>query len=102
MLEAVIAAGEDQYQMHRIMLHNTEAPGLEAQLAISLVEKWGMVSGVDAGEDSTGHSKFRLLTPREVVNRACETSETLIAEIRSRNWFTILPSYSEMIEGKKK
>ena len=103
MLQAVIAYGENQYRMPKVIMHDTELPGFEARLAISLVERWGMVSAVDAGEDSSGRSKGRLLTPREVVNRACETAEVMVAEIRSRNWFAILPSYPEMIaEAKKK
>ena len=42
----------------------------EAILAMSLIERWGMVAGQPDGEDSAGRSKLRLSTPEELVDRA--------------------------------
>lgn len=87
----------NQYQTDtpQFTLHDTEAPNFEARLAIALVEKWGMVSGVEGGEDSSGRAKLRLMTPGEVVERAVATSELLAKTIREKNWMTIIPSFEE-------
>lgn len=79
----------------QITIHDTEVPIFEARLAVNLVEKWGMVSGVEDGEDKTGRAKMRLMTPAEVVERAITTSELLAKTIRGKNWMTVLPSWDE-------
>lgn len=61
-----------------------------AALALDLTRSWGMVAGKPGGEDSGGREKLALLTPQEVVDRACETAELLIAEFESRNWLLYL------------
>lgn len=76
-------------------IHDTEAPTFEARLAISLVEKWGMVSGIEDGEDRSGRAKLRLMTPAEVIERAMSTSELLAAAIRDKKWMTALPTYED-------
>lgn len=85
----------DRFQGSRpeIVIHETEQPIFQARLAIALVERWGMVSGAEDGEDSTGRAKGRRLTPQEVVDRACETAEKLTDAIRSRDWFTKIPEW---------
>lgn len=86
-----------QYQTDRptVVVHDTEAPTFEGRLAIVLVEKWGMICAAPDGEDAGGRAKLRPLTPSEVIDRACETAERLAKELRSRGWFTVLPSWEE-------
>jgi len=102
MIEFFVTDERSNFSQPKIGMHEREVPDLQAKLALSFVEKWGMVSGTDAGEDGTGRAKIRLLTPREVVNRACETAEILVEELRSRNWFVMLPPYKEVLENSKK
>lgn len=88
----------NQYQVDnpKLVIHDTEAPTFEGRLAIVLVEKWGMVAGVDDGEDKAGRSKLRLMAPDEVVKRACTTSALLAAALREKGWMTALPAWGDM------
>jgi len=93
----------DEYNLVRpkIVLHETEALTIEARLAATLVERWGMVAGTDGGEDSQGRAKLKLQSPTEVVARACETAELLMAEIRRRKWFVEVPPWDEIQKQAK-
>lgn len=69
------------------MIHNKFHPDMRARLAMTLIEKWGMVAATVAdGEDSAGRSRMRLLTPAEVVGRACETAERAVEEMHRLGW----------------
>ena len=70
----------------RCVMHVRHQPNHRAQLAASLIERWGMVAGEVDGEDSTGRAKGRLQTPDELVTRACDTAERLYAELERRDW----------------
>ena len=98
----VIVTNKHNFREPQIMVHEREIPDLEAKIAISLVEKWGMVSGAEGGEVSTGRAKLRLMTPHEVVDRACETAEALVAELRTRKWFVAVAPYGEIADHAKK
>jgi len=69
----------------------TEAHHTVGQIAIGLVAQWGMVMGHPDGEDSSGKSKLRLMTPEEVVARACDTAQLLCEELHKRDWILSLP-----------
>ena len=62
-------------------------PTLKARLALSLIEKWGMVA-CDA-------EHTRLLKPGEVVERACETADIAIDRMHELGWFTTMPAPQE-------
>lgn len=57
-----------------------------ARLAIVLIERHGLVSGVEVKEDSAGRAYLCLPSPSELVNRACDISNTLFDEIEKRGW----------------
>jgi hypothetical protein len=89
---------QDQYQLKSpcIKIHDTEVWTLEARLAMSLVERWGMVAAAPDGEDSAGRAKGRLQSPEELVSRACRAAELVAAECRARGWFVEAPSWAEV------
>jgi hypothetical protein len=80
----------------RLMLHDTEVPTREAQLAMELVGRWGTVAGVPDGEDAAGRAKLRLMTPEELAIRACHSAEMLFGEMRRRGWIIQAPDISEL------
>lgn len=80
----------------RPVVHETECPNFEAKLAISLLEKWGMVAAEPDGEDSARRAKLRLSTPQELAVRACNVASETAAEIRKRGWFVPVPTWAEM------
>jgi hypothetical protein len=65
---------------------------LEAQIAVTLVEKWGLVAGDLAdGEDSAGRARIRLQTPKELVARAMETAALLVSALETHGWIKPAP-----------
>lgn len=78
-----------------IRVHDTEIPNLEARIAITLAEKFGIITAQPDGEDSAGRQKLCLLPPSEVAARACAVAEKLTSEIRSRNWMVTCPTLQE-------
>lgn len=76
-----------------------ESPNLEARIAVSLVERWGLVAGEEGGEDSSGRAKLRIQSPEEVVNRAVTTAELLVSAIRDKNWLVQSPHPSELYDS---
>lgn len=68
--------------------HNMATHGYEAGCALHFVEKWGAISAVPDGEDSSGRQKLRLQTPAELVERATETAALLYSKLRELGWMT--------------
>lgn len=84
----------------QVKINNRLAYNAIAELASHLIDRWGMVSGAPDGEDSAGRAKMRLLSPEEVVRRACDTAELAFREFSKRDWVTVLPSLSELKQAK--
>jgi hypothetical protein len=76
----------------RIILYRTQVPNTAAELATHFIERWGMVAGQPDGEDSSGRSKIRLATPKEMVDRAMETAELLLDTIEKKGWVIEIPA----------
>lgn len=70
----------------------------EAKLAFSFIEKWGMVSSEEDGEDSAGRQKLRLATPEAVVTRAFEISRLAMHAARERQLTYSHPTLAELDE----
>jgi hypothetical protein len=60
-------------------------------IAKEMVLRWGMAAAVENGEDSAGRQRIRTATPEELVQRACNTAELLVAEFERRGWYLDLP-----------
>lgn len=63
----------------------------KGRMAVSLIERWGLVAGKPFGEDSAGRSQVVPMDPAEIVNRACNTAEQAIEEFKRRGWFHEVP-----------
>ena len=61
---------------------------LKAQLAISLIDKWGLVASKIEGETSNGGNRLLVMTPKEMVGRAMETAERAVDEMTALGWIT--------------
>lgn len=75
----------DQKTLIKQMIH----PNRVASTACEMIERWGMVAAVCDGEDSTGRQKMRNLTPKELVEFACETAKELYEQFETRGWLLI-------------
>ncbi len=64
----------------------TENIDIEASFAMELMRQMAMVAALPDGVDDAGRQKARLMSPSEVVDRACEISELAIAHFRGNGW----------------
>ncbi len=81
----------DRYKIKEPVLYSKFFLGMEAKIAIEMVQRWGMIAGVNDGEDSAGRSKVRIMTIEELVQRACDSAQRLTEEFEKREWLLILP-----------
>ncbi len=81
----------DRYKLKDPVLYYKFHLGLEARIAIEMVQKWGMIAAMDDGEDSAGRHRVRLMTVEELVQRACDSAQKLIEEFEKREWLLELP-----------
>lgn len=86
---AVLTGAEYDWQVPKIVPLEVQDPIVT--LAISMIERWGMIAGVEAGEDSAGRAKIRLATPEELVERAFTTATLVDAEARKRGLIYAAP-----------
>ncbi len=74
------------------MVYRKSALDQRAELAIVMLEKWGMVAGFADGEDSVGRSKTDLLPVDRLIDRAFSCAEATYAEIERRGWSMEIPA----------
>jgi len=79
---------ENRHEVLQQKTHYLEAKG---QMATALIERWGLVAAEDGGEDGASRAKLRLMTPEEVVQRACDTAHLAIESFKSRGWLHEVP-----------
>ena len=68
-----------------IVIHETEILESEAVFAAEIITRWGAVASAPDGEDSSGRSKLRLMTPEELVARSFETAGLFMKHARENN-----------------
>lgn len=85
----------------RFGIHETVHLNQEARLAMSLIERWGMVAAKPDGEDGAGRQKLTCLSPEEVVSKACSTVSAAMAEFRQLGWILDLPTLDQAEEALK-
>ena len=91
----VLIVGLNDRRRNQILMHNRHAPNWQATLALELVRTCALTA-IDDGETSTGQSKVRVLTPTEVVDRACAIADLFYVELERRNWLLDYPSYDDL------
>jgi hypothetical protein len=74
----------------------------EAAYAFELIQKWGMILGIEDGEDSSGRAKNRPATPQEVVDRAFEVTDLFFTRAREKGFVIDLPDLNEINAVVKK
>lgn len=74
-----------------ISICQTLIPEQEAVFAQELMRQLAIAAAHPDGEDSSGRQKLRLLTPEEIVERACEISSKSYAEFAKRGWLLEIP-----------
>ena len=65
---------------HRIEL------SFAGNIALKLVESWGLVTGKIAGEDAGGRAILAPMPAEEVVQRACDIAARLVWELEKMEW----------------
>ena len=94
-----VITGAKKYNSEKVMLHLKRALDDRAQLAVAMIQAWGMVAARPANEGEPVDGKGLTLTvPAEVVSRACECVDLAFAEFERRGWSVALPKYSELTE----
>src|SRR5690349_12323012 len=94
MIESKIS---DKYGFDKaIQIHETEQLEREAQMAFVLIERWGMVAGIEDGEDSAGRARVRLSTPSELVARAFAVARLAMDRARQNGLVHTTPSIADV------
>lgn len=75
---------------HRSQIIKTHVQSPVAELAAELARSYGMIAGIQDGEDSQGRHKLRLLTADEVINRANTIAEGLFRTAGEKGWLVPL------------
>ena len=75
-----------------IAVYKKIALNARAFLAISMMERWGIVAGEPDGEDSSGRSKLGLMPVEQLVERSCQAADLAFKEFRKRKWILDLPA----------
>ena len=96
MIESKLVKHEYDRERLHCTINEREHPELEARLAFAFIEKWGMVAGMDDGEDSAGRQKLRLATPKEATDRAFEIAKLCLEKARENGLVHTTPSLDEM------
>ena len=81
----------DRFRLKEPVLYNKLLFGMEAKIAIEMVQRWGVIAAMDDGEDSAGRHRVRLMTTEELVQRACDSAQKLTEEFEKREWVLKLP-----------
>ena len=63
----------------------------KADLALLMIEKWGMVQGFPDGEDSAGRAKLGLMPIDKLIERAFNCADEAFKEIEKRGWSMEVP-----------
>jgi hypothetical protein len=79
-----------------VKVFQTEMPTQEAQFAMALIERWGMVMGMPDGEDSAGRTRLKLMTPSQLVDRAFQVASEAYIVARQRGLMVELPDLNQI------
>lgn len=82
---------QEKFESKTVVLWDIEVPENEAKFAMSMIERWGMVAGIEDGEDGAKRQKLRLATPEELVKRAFEVASITFKTIRDEGLMHITP-----------
>lgn len=92
-----IIAKHERFGDAGVILHSRVVTDVRAQFAMACIEKWAMVAAEPDGEDSGGRLKVRRMTPSELVEHACQCSETAFKAFADRGWSTPMPPLADIV-----
>lgn len=84
-----------------VALHKPRLRIDEANFAMALVERWGIVAARPDGEDTAGRQQLRDMKPTELAKEACDIAEATFTEFHERGWFVELPNIATVEERAK-
>lgn len=93
-----------QYGVADVKVYETEVPDSVGRFALSLIERWGMVSattGDVSEEDSAGRQRLITLSPSEVVQRAFDMATLAFDALRDRGMMVQVHDLGDEIEKAK-
>lgn len=76
---------------YQIVIHQTEMPHPQANLASELMRHLAIVAAMPDGVDEAGRQKLRLMTEEEVVARAGKIADLAWKDYRARGWLLDIP-----------
>lgn len=85
-----------------IVQHDRVMADPRAKFAISLMEKWGLVSALPDGNDEAGRQKHRMADPDEIVKRACDIANIAFVAFEQRGWLLKIGSIETAREKANK
>lgn len=91
-------------QRTKISVHDTEHLTFRARVCLDIITRWGMVAGIESGEDSAGRAKFELQSVDDIVTRAVSTTNALFRAFDKAGWIHELPTLDEaeeLMDAKK-
>jgi hypothetical protein len=94
-----VVTGAKRYNAERLVIHQTKHLDPRAEFAAQMIRTWGIVAGrpADTGE-AADERGVALLSPAELVSRACEITDLAMAEFERRGWVVNLPAYEQLSE----
>ena len=87
----VIIEKKDVYDTVGHTLIRTHAESGKAELARLLLEKLSIATGEPDGVDEAGRQKWKLISPHDVVQRACDIADRAFDEFDRRGWMIVIP-----------
>ncbi len=91
---------EHNYGDKKVSLYVTEVPNKEAEFALELLCRFGLIAGTPDGEDSTGRQKAALLPVAETVTRCFDLAHEAYRMARERGLMVTLPDVNEINADK--
>lgn len=87
-----ITSHTEKYGVPTVSIIRTVALNPQAELAERILATLAIAACQPAdGENKDGSQKFRLLTPTEAADRACDIAECAYAKFIARNWLVEIP-----------
>lgn len=75
----------------RVMAIQRTALTTKGDMAWELMKRFSMIAADLEGEDSEGRAQYGLLSPDQIVVRACEIAECAWDAFQARGWLQALP-----------
>lgn len=82
----------------KVVSHNLVSFDQRAEIALSLLERWGPVLAEPDGFDESGRQKLRCLTAPEIAAKVSNITDAVLAEFGERGWLLRLPDYGDLMQ----